>query len=94
MLARGAYNAIGFDSGGSAEMVGRLPGQQRVSVLNMPSDGAERPVANGLFIYSTEASPGPAVSATVNDGKAMSVLAGTAEPLGAYATDAEGNPGR
>ena len=92
MMAHGAYNAVEFDSGGSAEMVARLPGQQQVSVLNNPSDGAERPVANGLFIYSTEASPGPAVSTTVNDGKPMAMLTGTTEPLGAFATDAEGNP--
>jgi exopolysaccharide biosynthesis protein len=91
-MAHGAYNAIEFDSGGSAEMVGRLPGQQRVSVLNTPSDGAERPVANGLFLYSTEASPGPATKAVVNDGAPLTVLDGTTEQVSAYATDAEGNP--
>ena len=36
-------------------MVARLPGQQAVSVINWPSDGHERPVANGLFIYSSDA---------------------------------------
>ncbi|MBO0836491.1 MAG: phosphodiester glycosidase family protein, partial [Actinobacteria bacterium] len=92
MMDHGIYNAIEFDSGGSAEMVGRLPGQQQTSVLNTPSDGAERPVANGLFIYTNEASPAAAVSATVNNGKAMAILPGTTEPLRAYATDAEGNP--
>ena len=92
MLAHGAYNAIEFDSGGSTEMVGRLPGQHRVSVLSTPSDGHERAVANGLFIYSAQSSPGPAVRATVNDGNPMAVLASTTEPLGAYATDADGNP--
>jgi hypothetical protein len=51
MLAHGAYNAMLFDSGGSSEMVARLPGQDTVSVINWPSDGYERPVANGLFIY-------------------------------------------
>jgi len=92
MLAHGAYNAIEFDSGGSAEMVARLPGQPQVSVLNTPSDGAERPVANGLFLYSTEAAPGAAVRAVVNNGKPMAMLAGTSEQVSAYATDAEGNP--
>jgi hypothetical protein len=91
-MAHGAYNAIEFDSGGSAEMVGRLPGQPRVSVLNTPSDGAERPVANGLFLYSTQASPGPATKAVVNDGAPLTVLDGTSEQVSAYATDAEGNP--
>jgi exopolysaccharide biosynthesis protein len=91
-MAHGSYNAIEFDSGGSAEMVARLPGEHQVSVLNTPSDGAERPVANGLFIYSTETSPGPAVSAVVNSGAPLTVLNGTTEQVGAYATDAEDNP--
>jgi uncharacterized protein YjdB len=92
MASRGAYDAIEFDSGGSAEMVARLPGQSQVSVLNTPSDGSQRPVANGLFLYSTEAAPAAAVRSVVNDGKPMAVLTGTTERLGAYATDAEGNP--
>ncbi|MGH3158123.1 MAG: phosphodiester glycosidase family protein, partial [Streptosporangiaceae bacterium] len=91
-MAHGVYNAIEFDSGGSAEMVGRLPGEQQVSVLNTPADGDERPVANGLFIYSTETSPGPAVKAVVNGGSPMTVLNGTTEQVSAYATDAEDNP--
>jgi exopolysaccharide biosynthesis protein len=91
-IAHGLYNAIEFDSGGSAEMVGRLPGSAQISVLNTPSDGDERPVANGLFIYTTETSPGAAVKAVVNGGQPMTVLAGTTEPVSAYATDAEDNP--
>jgi hypothetical protein len=91
-LAHGIYNAIEFDSGGSAEMVARLPGDQQVSVLNNPADGDERPVANGLFIYSTEASAGPAVRAVVNGGSPLTVLNGTTEQVSAYATDADGNP--
>ncbi|MBO0869856.1 MAG: phosphodiester glycosidase family protein, partial [Micromonosporaceae bacterium] len=92
MMQQGAYTALEFDSGGSAEMVARLPGQQRVSVLNTPSDGHERPVADGLFVYTNETSPAAAVSATVNHGSQLGVLAGTTEPLSAYATDAAGNP--
>jgi hypothetical protein len=92
MLSHGAYNAIEFDSGGSAEMVARLPGQAHVSVLNTPSDGSERRVANGLFLYSTETAPAAAVRAVVNNGKPMAVLTGTTEQVSAYATDAEGNP--
>jgi exopolysaccharide biosynthesis protein len=91
-MAHGIYNAIEFDSGGSAEMVARLPGQQQVSVLNTPADGDERPVANGLFIYSTESSPGTAEQAVVNGGRPMAVLPGTTEPVGAYALDGEDNP--
>lgn len=92
MLSHGAYNAVEFDSGGSAEMVARLPGQANVSVLNNPSDGAERPVANGLFLYSNEPAPSAAVRAVVNGGKPMAVLAGKTEQVAAYATDDQGNP--
>jgi exopolysaccharide biosynthesis protein len=92
MMAHGAYNAIEFDSGGSAEMVARLPGQAGVSVLNTPSDGAERPVANGLFLYSTQSAAATATKAVVNNGKPMATLTRTTEQVSAYATDAEGNP--
>ena len=94
MMRHGAYNAILFDSGGSTQMVGRLPGQTQASVLNVPSDGHERPVANGLFIYSTEKAPGTAVKAVVNNGKPLVALAGTTVPLSAYGLDAAGNPAR
>jgi exopolysaccharide biosynthesis protein len=92
MIAHGAVNAILFDSGGSSEMVGRLPGQSQAAVLNTPSDGHERPVANGLFFYTSEAHPGPAVTAVVNQGQALSVLASSTVPLPAYASDRAGNP--
>ncbi len=92
MMQHGAYNAILFDSGGSTQMVGRLPGQTEASVLNVPSDGHERPVANGLFIYSTETAPTTATSAVVNAGKPLSVLVGTTIDVPAYALDRAGNP--
>lgn len=53
LLAHHAYQAMLFDSGGSSEMVARLPGRDTISVINWPSAGRERPVANGLFVYST-----------------------------------------
>jgi hypothetical protein len=92
MLSRGAYNAIELDSGGSTEMVARLPGQAHVSVLNRPSDGSERPVANGLFLYSTESKPTAAIRAVVNNDQPMAVLTGTTELVSTYSTDAVGNP--
>ncbi len=47
----GAWNAMAFDSGGSAQMAVRHPGQPFAGIVNHPSDGKERPVADGLFIY-------------------------------------------
>ena len=50
--ALGAVDALQFDSGGSATLVARNLGDDRASVQNDPSDGHERPVADGLFVYS------------------------------------------
>lgn len=51
MRRLGAYDAINLDGGGSSTMVGRWQGKD--VVLNSPSDGAQRPVPNGLgFTYS------------------------------------------
>ncbi len=52
MLGLGAVDAMAFDSGGSATLVARLLGDDRATVLNAPSDGVERPVADGVFVYS------------------------------------------
>jgi len=52
MLGLGASDGMAFDSGGSATLVARVLGDDRASLLNVPSDGAERPVADGLFVYS------------------------------------------
>jgi len=45
MLRLGCTEAINLDGGGSSEMV------LRGVILNRPSDGSERPVANGVMIY-------------------------------------------
>jgi hypothetical protein len=52
MLGLGASDGMAFDSGGSATLVGRVLGDERASVLNAPSDGSERPIADALFVYS------------------------------------------
>jgi len=92
LLAHGAYNAVLLDGGGSTEMDARLPGSTGLSVLNTPSDGSERPVANGLFVYSTATSAGPATKVTVNGGQTVETLPGATIPVAAYATDANANP--
>jgi hypothetical protein len=55
MLALGAVDGLAFDSGGSATLVARVLGDAEPSVVNDPSDGIERPVADGLFAYSDAA---------------------------------------
>ncbi len=45
------YSAMVFDGGGSTTIVAKLPGHTSTSVLNVPSDGRPRAVADGLFVY-------------------------------------------
>ncbi|MGH3164395.1 MAG: phosphodiester glycosidase family protein, partial [Trebonia sp.] len=92
LLAHGAYNAVLLDGGGSTEIDARVPGTSGLSVLNSPSDGSERPVANGLFLYSTAAQPGPAAKVVINGGAPVETVPGASIPVSIYATDAMGNP--
>lgn len=57
MLELGAYNALIFDGGGSTTMVARQGGTNSLKVVNIPSEGSLRAVANGIGVFST-ASPG------------------------------------
>ncbi|GAA1722526.1 phosphodiester glycosidase family protein [Isoptericola hypogeus] len=52
----GAHDALNLDGGGSTAMVARLPGDAGTSVLNSPSDGAERNDANGLGLFTAAGS--------------------------------------
>ncbi|MFJ7022068.1 phosphodiester glycosidase family protein [Streptomyces sp. NPDC101117] len=53
MRGLGAVHAFSLDGGGSSTLVARAPGAPAVSVRNHPSDGAERPVANGIGVFFT-----------------------------------------
>jgi exopolysaccharide biosynthesis protein len=46
----GCYSAINLDGGGSTSMVMREPSADNWKILNRPSDGRERPVANVLGV--------------------------------------------
>ncbi|MGA8116766.1 MAG: phosphodiester glycosidase family protein, partial [Actinocatenispora sp.] len=50
MQEMGAYNAVNIDGGGSSTLLARRPGTDDLALENSPSDGTERPVANGLAI--------------------------------------------
>jgi len=52
MRQLGSADAFSLDGGGSTTMVAREPGTDAVSVLNHPSGGAERPVPNGIGVFS------------------------------------------
>ncbi|MFJ7948999.1 phosphodiester glycosidase family protein [Streptomyces sp. NPDC096354] len=95
MIAQGAYTAMLFDGGGSTGMVSRAPGAQQAQVVNTPSDlpgNTERPVANGIFFYSTAKEAGPAVKVVVNGGDKVTTVAGGSIPLPVHSVDRFANP--
>lgn len=48
----GAVDGVNLDGGGSSTFVTREPGDERVSVRNVPSDGKPRAVANGVGVFA------------------------------------------
>ncbi|MES4889423.1 phosphodiester glycosidase family protein [Streptomyces sp. NPDC096012] len=52
MRTLGASDAFNLDGGGSTEMVARDADATAVTVRNHPSGGAERPVPNGIGVFS------------------------------------------
>ena len=86
LRALGATDAMLFDSGGSATLVARQLGENDASVLNEPSDGIERPVADGLFAYS-EAPAGPPARLVVRPARIVT-LPGARVALRARVIDA------
>ncbi|MGW1280362.1 phosphodiester glycosidase family protein [Streptomyces tsukubensis] len=57
MMARaGAYNALNLDGGGSTTLAARTPGSDTLRIENSPSDGAQRPVPNGLAFTAPDGS--------------------------------------
>lgn len=82
----GASDAMLFDSGGSATLVARVLGEGEPSVVNDPSDGVERPVADGLFVYS-DAPVGPPAQLVVRPAR-ITALRGAHAALRAHIIDA------
>ena len=60
MLKQGCTDAINLDGGGSSTMV--IGG----SIVNRPSDGVARPVANALLLYLSEANPPPPIQLKIS----------------------------
>ncbi|MEU4658073.1 phosphodiester glycosidase family protein [Streptomyces sp. NPDC023723] len=52
LRARGSTEGFSLDGGGSTTLVARAPGASAVSVRNHPSGGGERPVPNGIGVFS------------------------------------------
>ncbi|WP_091193317.1 phosphodiester glycosidase family protein [Micromonospora narathiwatensis] len=56
MKAVGAVDAVMLDGGGSTQLVTRRHGDSGVSVTNVPSDGTQRPVPNGIGLIPPKGS--------------------------------------
>ena len=89
MLSRGVVQALNMDGGGSTTMAVRLPGDPEVSVVNRPSDGYERRVANSLIVFSA-APTGPLAIVDVRPGTAA-LWQGEVRDLAAKGQDAAYN---
>ncbi len=89
LLGFGASDAMAFDSGGSATLVARVLGERTASVQNVPSDGEERPVADGLFVYS-DAPRGPATQLVVRPAEIVA-LPHARVPISLALVDAAGH---
>ncbi|MFL6119132.1 phosphodiester glycosidase family protein [Actinophytocola sp.] len=56
MVELGAYTAVNLDGGGSTTIVAREPGGTTTQLENVPSDGVERNVPNGLGLFAPRGS--------------------------------------
>lgn len=52
MVDLGAERAINMDGGGSTTFLLRMPGDSDLTLMNSPSDGNERRLANGIMVIS------------------------------------------
>ncbi len=86
MRALGATEGMAFDGGGSSTIVARRIGDADATMQNSPSDGIERPVSNGIFVYST-APAGPPARLVARPG-AIHALPGADVALRLAAVDA------
>lgn len=86
MRALGATEGLAFDGGGSSTLAVRRPGDVDTEIVNRPSDRIERPVANGVFVYSTDP-VGPPVRLVAQPGVVRAV-SGAAVPFRVAAVDA------
>ena len=89
MAGLGASDGIAFDSGGSSTLVARRLGETTTTLLNAPSDGSERPVADGLFVYS-DAPQGPPARLALHPSRIIAVR-GARVRVTASITDAAGH---
>jgi exopolysaccharide biosynthesis protein len=89
MLSQGAVNAINLDGGGSTALDVREPGDVEATIVNRPSDGGERAVANAILLVSSTPTGPP--SQLVIRPAASTLYVGEKVAFGVKATDAAFN---
>lgn len=89
MRSLGAIEGMAFDGGGSSELVVRRLGEEQATLTTSPSDGRERDVADGFFVYST-APVGEAVRLIARP-LVIHAMRGAQVPLTIRALDANGH---
>lgn len=89
LVSLGAHRALNLDGGGSTTLLAREPGHQP-SIQGRPSDGVERPVPNGVGLFTAPGSgtvTGLSVAATPDDPTAHRVFPGLQRTFSAAAYD-------
>jgi len=76
LVGQGVSAAIILDGGGSTTALARIPGDVEATVINRPSDGRERAVANSLLVVSAIPS-GPLAGVVVRPASAATVVGET-----------------
>ncbi|HEY9085958.1 MAG TPA: phosphodiester glycosidase family protein [Candidatus Tyrphobacter sp.] len=90
MRALGARDGIALDGGGSSTLAVRRLGDRVASLATSPSDGSERRIADGLFLYND--APVGAAQHLVGSPDVVRVVAGAETPLALAAIDASDHP--
>jgi len=88
MRALGAARGMAFDGGGSSELAERIPGTPDAALVSSPSDGVERRVADGVFVYST-APVGSAAQIVLDPGGIHALVGATVHVRVAAVDEAE-----
>ena len=90
MRAFGATEGLSFDGGGSSTLVARDLGDANASLQNVPSDGRERPVSDGVFVYSDAPVGAPAL--LIARPQTIRAMPGASVPIDTAVVDRAGHP--
>lgn len=84
----GCYDAIHFDGGGSTTMALQQENQKDISVVNSPSEGTQRQVANGFGVASVGESTGlESLKLELNGNKDAIMFSGYGSSVTVYGRD-------